>query len=67
MEISLISRSTGSSAFAGAELKAWPFVPFEAAGRTAIPSSSFRFFEAGSDDEGARLQMCCDIVLNSSM
>lgn len=68
MEISFISSRMGSLAFAGTALEdPFPFVPFEVAGRTAIPSSSRRFFAAGSEDEGITLQTCWDIVLNSSI
>lgn len=66
--MSFISSKTGS--FPVAE-----DVPFEVdfplvpllAGREGTPSSSRRFFEAGSEDGGLRLQMWSEIWLNSSI
>jgi len=63
-EISFTSSSTGSLPLAAvtfADLE-WPFVAFEG------PSSSRRFLEAGSEEDGAaRLATWREIWLNSSM
>ena len=63
-EMSFTSTSTGSFPLAAAPFAdlEWPFVLFEG------PSSSLRFLEAGSEDDGAaRLATWREIWLNSSI
>lgn len=63
-DISFTSRSTGSFPLAATafEDEEWPFVPFEG------PSSSRRFLEAGSEEDGgARVATWREIWLNSSI
>lgn len=66
IEISLISNCTPSSTEAALfifDVEVWPFVfPL----LTAISSSSFRFFVAGSSGDGSNEQTCWEMVLNNS-